>query len=495
MACLLLVVVVVLVEVVVLLLVVLVPLLVLLVRLLLLLLLLVRELLLLLLLGAPAAEQVAVMKRPASVQAAKCGCSRLPTITTQVVATQGFKVLYLDEKIEPCICVTLLAQNQSHGNCEMPTDWKSGLPICHGIEKMSEVELARYCHAMFETYGCIAAQVGSREEWRQSCDLWGSDMAVTNGLARGLPNSQAWGIMRAHGVAYGKCANFLRSLPLLKKLWRAACTAYGREPLGPETEWLTCFDGTLATTTSHRYRGLDLHKDVELGEPGHITALTVLHPPPEGYRRVGQAIQWYKNTLPLWRMQAVGLLTKWSMSPDMDLRTTPYPNLGSGGHQGDVLGGEVMSKTEALVLSDEELEKAVTALPPYLQETLPPRPVADDRTNAQWLIDHGWVAALPPHRDIVSPRVSFMQALASDMNDASARHWFSSNITVEGRMVLEKARKFSAPEKIKLWEAAGGRQGRRKEVILQPSGAVGKKRKENGNRKALSANMSKARKK
>ena len=411
-------------------------------------------------------------------------------ITTNVIGALGPKVLYMDLHNDPCICVTLLQQNRHHGNCVMPSSSETGLPICRAVEIMSLVELVRYCTAMFEAYGCIAATVGDKGQWQMACELWAEDMKVTEGIAKGLPNSQELGIQRAHGIAYGRFAHFLRSLSPLRKLWRAAAMAFGRDPLGPETEWLTSFDGTLATTNDHDYKGLLPHIDVEMGEPGHITALAVLHPPSRGFRRVGQAIQWYKNTLPLWRQQGLGLLTKWSMSPDMDLRTTPYPNLGSGGHNGKVLGGDVMSKDAALKLSDEDLLEAISKLPAYLQESFPPKPAADDRTDAAWLLDHGWIPVKPDAERLAmdaDPRGAFIRAIAFGMAASSARKFFSPNIVDEGLMVLKKARDFSAPEKLELWRRAGGRHGRKPVTILQPSGAVGKKRKKNGNVKALSS--------
>ena len=402
----------------------------------------------------------------------------------------------MDLHNDPCICVTLLQQNRYHGNCVMPSSSETGLPICRAVEIMSLVELVRYCTAMFEAYGCIGATVGDKAQWQMACKLWTEDMKVTKGLAKGLPNSQEIGIQRAHGIAYGTFAHFLRSLAPLRKLWCAAAMAFGRDPLGPEAEWLTSFDGTLATANDHDYKGLYPHIDVEIGEPGHITALAVLHPAPRGYRRVGQAIQWYKNTLTLWRQQCIGLLTKWSMSPDMDMRNTPYPSLGSKKEHGKVLGGDVMSKDAASKLSDEDLLDCISKLPAYLKESLPPKPAADDRTDAQWLVDHGWIPVKPNAKRFAmdtDPRGAFIRAIAFGMTANSARRFFSPNIADEGFMVLQKARDFSAPEKMELWRRAGGRHRRHRATILQPSGVVGKKRKKNGNLKALAASSPKTR--
>ena len=131
-----------------------------------------------------------------------------------------------------------------------------------------------------------------------------------------------------------------------------------------------------------------------------------------------------------------------------------------------------------------------------MKESLPPKPAADDRTDAQWLVDHGWIPVEPNAERLAmdtDPRGAFIRAIAFGMKASSARKFFSPNIADEGLMVLQKAGDFSAPEKMELWRRAGGRHGRNRATILQPSGVVGEKHKKNGNLKALEASSPKTR--
>ena len=76
------------------------------------------------------------MRRPAENPGkARCQVTKEVPITTNEIGASGSSVLYMDSRNDPCICVTLLQQNQHHGNCVMPSTSEAGLPICRFASK------------------------------------------------------------------------------------------------------------------------------------------------------------------------------------------------------------------------------------------------------------------------------------------------------------------------------------------------------------------------
>ena len=171
------------------------------------------------------------------------------------------------------------------------------------------------------------------------------------------------------------------------------------------------------------------------------------------------------------------------------MRNSPYQSLGSEKQNGKVLGGDVMSKDAASKLRDDELLECIAKLPAYLKNSLPPKPAADDRTDAQWLVDHGWIPVEPNAERLAMEtdrRGAFMQALAFGMQSNSARKFFSPNIVKEVFMALEGSAIFSsrksaimAPRRGAAWKkpsdnppAVGG-CGREAQEEREPQGIGG----------------------
>ena len=182
-------------------------------------------------------------------------------------------------------------------------------------------------------------------------------------------------LQRSSGLCFGRFACKIRDHPELQRCWRLLATGLGRQdpfqrPKRSVTQpvFLTSFDAVLCTTDSAKFKGLRPHRDVyppPRGETCQLQALVYLHPPPEGYSRLGLAVAHYPLCdKRLWRDYIKALLTRWSTSPDLDLRYSPRPCLGSkrGGRKVPIIGGPTLTKQEAQKMSDEELSKATKIL-------------------------------------------------------------------------------------------------------------------------------------
>jgi hypothetical protein len=385
--------------------------------------------------------------------------------------------------------VVLASQGAYHGNDENSSK-EMALPILRGVERLSQEQLVRYCKSTMRDYRCTAACLEeSRKLWDDLASKWRKDLGNIGGsLPNGRPNSPRLGVQRSSGISYGEFCCAVRRHPMLRKMWNGVCMAEGRDRVDPDGPACTSFDGMLLVTNEHKYKGLQRHIDVYAWEPGQLTALVVLHPPPAGLRRLGIAVQYYNPTAHLWRRQAVAMVCRWSQSPDMDLRMSPLPNLGStrrkGGHS--VLGGPRVTKAEANAMSNEELQRFVLKLPGYLRTLLPLLPNTETATHGTYLKEKGFQPlddqalkrALSTADESVK-RELLLRAIAGGMSPtaATSRSLFSTGVLTQAPKVIDRCILYGSPEKLTKWCELGGRHKRQEGWTLQPSGNVTAKEK------------------
>lgn len=385
--------------------------------------------------------------------------------------------------------VVLASQGAYHGNDENSSK-EMALPILRGVERLSQEQLVRYCKSTMRDYRCTAACLEeSRKLWDDLASKWRKDLGNIGGsLPNGRPNSPRLGVQRSSGISYGEFCCAVRRHPMLRKLWNGVCMAEGRDRVDPDGPACTSFDGMLLVTNEHKYKGLQRHIDVYAWEPGQLTALVVLHPPPAGLRRLGIAVQYYNPTAHLWRRQAVAMVSLWFHSPDMDLRMSPLPNLGStrrkGGHS--VLGGPRVTKAEANAMSNEELQRFVLKLPGYLRTLLPLLPNTETATHGTYLKEKGFQPlddqalkrALSTADESVK-RELLLRAIAGGMSPtaATSRSLFSTGVLTQAPKVIDRCILYGSPEKLTKWCELGGRHKRQEGWTLQPSGNVTAKEK------------------
>ena len=147
----------------------------------------------------------------------------------------------------------------------------------------------------------------------------------------------------SYGVTDFRSARLLRKTKAhaeLRRCWRLLALALGRDdpfPAPPrgasQPAVISSFDGILCTTATDNFKGLQAHTDTyppPHGETGQLQALAYVHPPPQGVLRLGCAVAFYPaKAHSLWRDYLLALVTRWSTSPDLDLRWSPLPGLGS----------------------------------------------------------------------------------------------------------------------------------------------------------------------
>ena len=159
-------------------------------------------------------------------------------------------------------------------------------------------------------------------------------------MPSGSPNSSSVGIIRSNGLPFGTFATKTRAHAELRRCWRLLALALGRDDPFPaplcgasQPALITSFDGILYTRASDNFTGLKPHTDTyppPHGETGQLQALAYVHPPPPGVLRLGCAVAFYPaKAHSLWRDYLLALVTRWSTSPDLDLRKSPLPKLGS----------------------------------------------------------------------------------------------------------------------------------------------------------------------
>ena len=247
---------------------------------------------------------------------------------------------------------------------------------------------------------------------------------------------------------------------------------------------ITSFDGILYTKATDNFKGLSPHRDIyppPHGETGQLQALAYVHPPPPGVLRLGCAVAFYPaKAHSLRRAYLLALVTRWSTSPDLDLRKSPMPSLGSKKGRGKhrfVLGGPYLPKEAATKLSDAELQAQALKLPPTL------------RCLAQAACQHKttkckpeeyfkqWRSSAHCAKGANKERWQLLQSIGKGKAD---RNDFSENLLRSAKDCLNRAHRFGAPEKVNAWLRDGGRKRRLTKTILQPSGHVTKSQKKVG---------------
>ena len=169
------------------------------------------------------------------------------------------------------------------------------------------------------------------------CRAWQKDLKSLGGMVpSGRPNSSSVGIIRSNGLPFGTFAAKTRAHAELRRCWRVFALALGRDDPFPapvrgasQPAVISSFDGILYTKATDNFTGLKPHTDTyppPQGETGQLQALAYVHPPPPGVLRLGCAVAFYPTKAhSLWRDYLLALVTRWSTSPDVDLRKSPLP--------------------------------------------------------------------------------------------------------------------------------------------------------------------------
>ena len=235
------------------------------------------------------------------------------------------------------------------------------------------------------------------------------------------------------------------------------------------------------------FKGLPGHADVFPHEPGQIVGVVTMHPPPPGLLRLAIGVAFYRNqSAELWRRMARSALTRWSTSPDIDLRTSPLLSLGAkpppkqlGVPDWPVLGGPFWPRSEVDAWTDAQLETHLVKLAPYLRATLPPRPTQRATPSVEEFLQERCdiepvtaLARLNVRR--LGIRGSAVACLAGGLAIQGERAHFEYHLADAATKMVAKAHLFDAPEKVRLWIR---QQGRKKRVRIWRLKACGLHRK------------------
>ena len=310
-------------------------------------------------------------------------------------------------------------------------------------------------------------------------------------MPSGSPNSSKVGIIRSNGLPFGEFAREKRAHAELRRCWRLLALGLGRDdpfPAPPrgasQPAVISSFDGILYTKAADNFKGLKPHMDTyppPHGETGQLQALAYVHPPPRGVLRLGCLVSFYPaKAHSLWRDYLLALVTRWSTSPDLDLRKSPLPGLGSKKgckkHR-FVLGGPYLLKKDAKTLSDAELQAQALKLPSSLRclaEAACQNSTTECKPEEYF---KQWRSSAHCAEDFNAERWQLLQSIGK----ANAnRNDFSANLLRSAKDCLKRAHRFGAPEKVNAWLRQGGRKRRLTNTILQPSGHVTKAQKKVG---------------
>ena len=414
---------------------------------------------------------------------------------------------------EACFCplpedteglyVLFFNQGTSHGSQKIKIDAAQlgetvMLPVLFFPENMSDAVLTTQMLRHMHAHNAVVVAVDCSKEVRNAlCRAWQRDLDALGGkVPSGSPNSSSVGIIRSNGLPFGTFATKTRAHAELRRCWRLLALVLGRDdpfPAPPrgvsQPAVINSFDGILYTKATDNFRGLKPHTDAyppPHGETGQLQALAYVHPPPPGVLRLGCAVAFYPaKAHSLWRDYLLALVTRWSTSPDLDLRNSPLPGLGSKKGRGKhrfVLGGPYLPKKDATKLSDAELQAQALKLPPTLRclaqaacqcKTTKCTPAEYFK---QWRSSAHCAEGANKHR---------WQLLQSVGKAKANRKGFSANLLRSARDCLNRAQRFGAPEKVNAWLANGGRKRRLTRTVLQPSGHVTKALKKVGHLPAL----------
>ena len=404
----------------------------------------------------------------------------------------------LDENDPEGLYVLITNQGFFHGNACAPDDAKR-FPVVRFPERLSNAALTRLLHRLYTDYHGVFVCAKEGKDFRDELlTAWRSDLTFVGGsLPIGKPNSQKWGIQRSSGLTYASFARKVRADVQLRRCWDLLSVACGRASAFPggnyEAPCITSFDGLLFTTQQHAYQGLGRHQDIYKDEePGQMQALACVHPPPPGVRRLGLAISYYPVNVDSWRLFAIALLTRWSTSPDLDLRQSPCLSLGSSGAGPEsrrVHGGPTWDKNHVCALDDDALANEIEQLPNELKTLVPSRPrdgMPDAATYLQALGYETFDLAMLKRKRTASGadnlRSLFLSAAASGLapGSALAQSRFPTSITASFPCLIQRCIRYGAPEKLDSWLMEGGRYRHADTAIQQPSGSAHKRYKKQG---------------
>ena len=409
---------------------------------------------------------------------------------------------------EACFCplpedadglyVLFFNQGTFHGSKKISTDAVQlgetvMLPVLFSPESMSDAVLKAQMLRHMQAHNAVVVAVDRSKKVRNAlCQAWQKDLDSVGGkVPSGSPNSSSVGIVRSNGLPFGTFATKTRAHAELRRCWRLLALALGRNDAFPalprgasQPAVISSFDGILCTKAADNFTGLKPHTDTyppPHGETGQLQALAYVHPPPPKVLRLGCAVAFYPaKAHSLWRDYLLALVTRWSTSPDVDLRKSPLPGLGSQKGRGKhrfVLGGPYLAKKDATKLSDTELQAQALKLPPPL------------RCLAQAACQHKttkykpeeyfkqWRSSAHCAKDVNKERWQLLQSFGKAK---AKRNDFSANLLRSAKDCLSRAHRFGAPEKVNAWLRNGGRKRRLTKTILQPSGHVTKAQKKVG---------------
>ena len=391
--------------------------------------------------------------------------------------------------------VLFFNQGATHGSQKITED-EPMLPVLFSPKTMSDTVLQTQLLRHWQAHNAVAVAVDNSKQLREALvRAWHNDLAKLGGkLPNGKPNSRSTGIQRSNGLPFASFAMRTRANEGLQRCWRLLALSLGRDDPFPkptsgasQPATVTSFDGILFTTTMDKFKGLKPHQDAyppPLGETGQLQALAYVHPPPPGVLRLGCAVAFYPlRDHGLWRDYMLSLVTRWSGSPDCDLRHPPMPGLGSkkgrGKHK-QVLGGPVLAKEIAKKLSDAQLQTAARKLCPPLRtlakNASKPRTEAHDEPKylKQWFSSacRTWPQ---DYKHYDEERFNLLKSIRDGLvktKRKSGDSAFSSNLIRSAKDCIKRAQRHGSPEKLNTWLLLGGRKRRATTQILQPSGTT-----------------------
>lgn len=393
----------------------------------------------------------------------------------------------------PGLYVLYFNQGATHGSRKITGD-EPMLPMIFSPESLSDTMLQQQMLRHWQAHNAVVVRVDSSAKTRDNLvRAWDDDLRQIGGqLPNGKPNSRATGIQRSNGLPFGSFATKTRAHSELRRCWRLLAVVLGRDdpfpkPTGGASQPATAssFDGILYTKQTDNFKGLKPHQDAyppPHGETGQLQALVYVHPTPSGVLRLGCAVAFYPaKDRSLWRDYLLSLVTRWSTSPDVDLRHSPLPGLGSKKGPGKhkiVLGGPRLDKKAAKKLTDAELQATAFNLPEPLRTLAKEASQLKTKTQKPAQFLKQWrSSASCLGKTYSKARLKVLK----DLGDAKAnRKNTPSNLIRSAHDCTTRAIRFGAPDKLHTWLLHGGRKRRAKTDILQPSGFATKAQKKTG---------------